>query len=167
MSPPVHVPWQKDEGTLAHIISYLDEIATCQPLQRTWYQFMWPLPSSIPPMPSQDEPLGFIQGCIVELGLMMPPMQFYVNSLSDEFLGYARGLLHKGTVTYNPSTNDTKWIPVHGTASDLMHVEEASTTALCNMVLQSPCAPSVRLRRFREDREDTEDEGGNKERASP
>ena len=132
-SPLVHVPHQRDEGVLAHVISYLDEIASHQPLHRAWDQFVWPPPSSMHPTPSQDQPLGFIQGCIMELGLTMPPMQFHVSSPSREFLSYAQGLLYEGTVlAYDPTMNSPEWIPVCGTASDLTWVEEASAMALCN-----------------------------------
>ena len=47
-SPPVHIPHQRDEGALAHVISYLDEKVTCQPMCKAWDEFVWPPPSSAP-----------------------------------------------------------------------------------------------------------------------
>ena len=34
--PPEYVPHQRDEGTHTNVISYLDELATCQPLRKAW-----------------------------------------------------------------------------------------------------------------------------------
>ena len=39
---------------------------------------------------------------------------------------------------YNPSTNEAKWILVHGTRSDLSCMEGVSALVLCNLV---PCIP--------------------------
>ena len=143
-SPPVHVPQQRDEGTLAHVISYLDEIATHQPSHKAWDELVWPLPSFVPHTPSQNEPLGFIQGCIVEFGSTMPPVQFHVSGLSGKFLGYAQGLIYKGTVLiYDPTANGTEWIPICGTASDLTWVKRY---LLWPSVIWSHTAPAHSVR---------------------
>ena len=70
---------------------------------------------------------------------------------------------------YDPMTNGAEWIPICGTASNLLWVEEVFALALCNMVPHSSSAQSKRLNRFRENRarEDTGEEDGAEEGASP
>ena len=50
-SLPACIPHQRDEGALAHVISYLDEKATHKPTCKAWDELVWPPPSSAPPMP--------------------------------------------------------------------------------------------------------------------
>ena len=71
------IPHQRDKGFLAHIISSLDEKATHQPMCNMWDELV---PSSVPPMLRQNEPHGFTQGCTVELGPKMLPVQFPMSS---------------------------------------------------------------------------------------
>ena len=52
-------------------------------------------------------------------------------------------------------TNEVEWIPVHGTTSDLSHVEEVSAPVLCNLVLHVPDEGAKRLDQSGEHR-DTE-----------
>ena len=80
---------------------------------KAWDELVWPLPSSSPPTPKWNEPHGFTQGQTVELGPMIPPMQFRVSSPMGEFICFARGLIFDGAVlTYDPVSNGAKWIPV-------------------------------------------------------
>ena len=46
--PPGDIPHQRDEGACANIISYLDELATCQPSRKAWDELVWPPVSSVP-----------------------------------------------------------------------------------------------------------------------
>ena len=39
---------QRDEGTYADIISYLDELVMCWPLRKAWDKLVWPPASSVP-----------------------------------------------------------------------------------------------------------------------
>ena len=77
-----------------------------------------------------------------------------------EFICFTRGLIFEGNVlTYDPSTNGAEWIPMCGTASDLLWVEEMSALVLCNTV---PCIPdegAERLDRFGECRDEKERDG--------
>ena len=83
--PPAHVLHQRDEGPLAHVISYLDEKAIWQPTCKAWDELVWQPPLSTPPMPKSSEPIGYTQSWTVELGPMMPPMQFCISDPIGEF----------------------------------------------------------------------------------
>ena len=72
--PPGDFPHQMDEGAYANVISYPDELATCQPSRKAWDKLVWPPVSSVHLMLCQAEHLGYIQGHVVELGLTcLPP----------------------------------------------------------------------------------------------
>ena len=60
--PPEDILHQRDEGTQANVISYLDELAMCQPSSKAWDKLVWPPASSVPHMPHQNEHVGYIQG---------------------------------------------------------------------------------------------------------
>ena len=133
--PPGDVLHQRDEGTHANIISYLDELAMCPPSGKAWDELVWPPASSAPHMPCQSEHVGYIQGCIVELVLTMAPFRFCMSNPGGSFICFTRGLIFEGNVlAYDPSTNKVEWIPMHGTTGDLLWAEEVSALALCNMV---------------------------------
>ena len=93
-NPLKRVPCQKDEGAKAKVISYLDELAMHQPSQKAWDKMVWPPPSSAPILPCQHEHVGYIQGCVVELGPTKPlPQQFNISHPSREFICFTRGLI--------------------------------------------------------------------------
>ena len=100
------VPHQRDEGAYANVISYLDELATCHPLRKAWDELVWPPASSVPHMPCQIEHIGYVQGCIVELGPSMPPSWFCMSDQNGGFMCFTQGLIFEGLVlTYNPNIN--------------------------------------------------------------
>ena len=43
-----NVPHQRDKRARADMISYLDELATCQPSRKAWDELVWPPVSSVP-----------------------------------------------------------------------------------------------------------------------
>ena len=82
------------------------------------------------------ESVGYLQGCIAELGPAMPPTQFHFSHPSGAFIYFARALVFEGSaLTHGPTTNQAKWVPVRGTVADLSPTEERSALALCNLVL--------------------------------
>ena len=83
---PENVPHQRDEGACVDIISYLDELAMCQPSRKAWDKLVWPPVSSVPSMPCQAEHFSYIQGHMVELGLMMPPSWFCMSNENGGFI---------------------------------------------------------------------------------
>ena len=82
-------PHQRDEGACTNIISYLDELAMCQPSRRAWDKLVWPPVSSVPSMLCKAEHLGYIQGHVVELGLTMPPSWFCMSDQNGGFICFA------------------------------------------------------------------------------
>ena len=58
------------------VIDHLDELAVRQPSQRAWDEFQWP---ELQASPSSDIKLAYIQGRVVDMGVHMPPVQFYVT----------------------------------------------------------------------------------------
>ena len=109
---PQRIPKQGCKGPCAAVIDCLNELTVWRPLCKAWDEFSWPEP---PVSPTGDIKLTYIQGCIVDMGVCMLPMWFHVNDEAGEFLGYAWGLLFEGTIlVYDPSTNKTEWVLVHG-----------------------------------------------------
>ena len=158
--PREDVPHQRDKGAHANIISYLDELATCQPLLKAWDELIWPPPSAVPHLPCQNEHVGYIQRHVVELGLTMPPSWFRMSDPGREFICLARGLIFEGNaLACDPITNGVEWIPVHGTANDLSQAEEISALVLCNMVPHIPDKGAERLDRFGECMDENERDG--------
>ena len=155
--PLEDIPHQSNESVHANVISYLDELAMCQLSWEGWDELVWLRQPAVPHMAHQNKHVGYIQGCMVELGPIMPPSQLHVRDPGGEFICFTRGLIFEGNVlTYDPSTNRAEWILVHSTASDLLWVEEMSALALCNMVLCVMDEGAERLDRFRECRDENE-----------
>ena len=125
-----------------------------QPSRKAWDELVWPPVSSVPSMPHQAEHLGYIQGHMMELGLIKPPSRFCMSDQNGGFIWFAQGLIFEGHVlTYNPNTNKAKWIPVHGTTSDLSCGEEVSAFMLCNLAPRIPDEGARRLDQFGEHRD--------------
>ena len=74
-SNPPEVPRQDEQGPLALVIVYLDELAVT-PSHSAWDQFIWSEP---PPSPMRDEELTYVKGCIVEVGPHFLPLHFLIN----------------------------------------------------------------------------------------
>ena len=66
--PPPTILWQRDEGTIADVISQHDNLTQCLPTRKAWDELVCPLPSAVPRSPHQSRHLGYIQGWVVELG---------------------------------------------------------------------------------------------------
>ena len=148
------VPHQKDEGSFAEVIC-LDELAQHVPTRKAWDELIFLPPPAEPHAPHQSGHLGYIMGCTVDLGSALPPLWFCISGPNGEFICIAWGLLFKGSMlTYDPATNEAKWVPMQGTTSDLLLVEEASAQELSNIVIQDPPEDAPRMDCFRECREE-------------
>ena len=87
---------------------------------------------------------------------MLPSTWFHVSQPDGQFVCVAWGLLFQGTMlANNPASNEAKWIPVRGTASDLSQAEEASTRELSNMVPHDTIEGAQRLNRVGEQRNES------------
>ena len=107
--------------------------------------------------------VGYLQGCILELGPAMPPAQFHISHPGGTFICFARALVFEGgALVYDPTTNQAKWVPMRGMEADLSPAEERSAFALCNLV---PCDEEAEetMDRFGERRDMGDAAGGGTE----
>ena len=139
---------KREEGPVAHIITFLDELAVGVPSLDTWHQFVWPPTAAIPQALTEAERYGYCRGQVVDLGAVMLVAQFRVTDEVGTYLCIARALVFEGSVlAYNPAKNEAEWVPAHGLTNDLTWAEERSAVALANYVLHIPdeAAQIVRL----------------------
>ena len=109
------------------------------PTLDAWNQFVWPLSVAVPWATMEVEQYGYHRGHTVDLGPVMPAMQFRVTDKEGTYLCVARALVFEGSVlAYNPTRDEVEWVPTHGIANDLSWAEERSAVALANYV---PCIP--------------------------
>ena len=121
------------------MISCLDQLAKCLPTRRAWDELVFLPPPAEPHMPCQSGHLGYIRGCVVDLGWVLPSLHFCISEPVGDFICMVQGLLFKGSVlAYDPTTNGVEWIPMWGSASDRSPAEEVSTQELSNIVLHDP-----------------------------
>ena len=77
--PPWEVPCQRDEGAFAEMISHLDQLAKCLPTRQVWDELVFLPPLAKPHTPCWSGHLGYIMGHMVNLGQMLPSLQFHVS----------------------------------------------------------------------------------------
>ena len=127
---------QRDNGPTTPVISYLDELAVHIPTLEAWDQMVWPTTAVIPCALTEAESYGYCQGQAVNLGPVMPAVQFHVTEEEGTYLCTTRALVFEGSIlTYNPTLNKAEWVPAHGLANNLSWAEERSAVALANYVL--------------------------------
>ena len=130
---------QRENGPTAHVSSYLDELAVRIPTLEAWDQMVWPTMVAIPRVPTEAKSYGYCQGQVVDLGPVMPAVQFCVTEEGGTYLCTVRALVFEGNILmYNLALNEAEWVPARGLANDLSWAEERSAVALANYV---PCAP--------------------------
>ena len=130
---------KREEGPVAHIITFLDELAVWAPSLDAWDQFVWPPATAIPRALTEAELYGYCHGQSVDLGPVMPAAQFRVMDEVGTYLCMVRALVFKGSIlAYNPTKNEAEWVPAHDLANDLTWAKERSAVALANYV---PCIP--------------------------
>ena len=87
----------------------------------------------------QSRVLWLLLGQAVDLGPVMPAVQFHVTEERGTYLCTMRALVLEGSILmYNPTLNEAEWVPACGLANNLSWAEERSAVALANYVL---CAP--------------------------
>ena len=112
------------------VVTYLDELAIRNLMQRTWDEFAWP----VSPMPEEDEVLACVGGHMVEIGPHFPSVHFTLNRETGKYLGYARRLIFEGNIlTYDPTMNEATRVPVRSSVKTLNPVEQVSMTDLSNL----------------------------------
>ena len=109
------------------------------PTLDAWDQFVW-LPSvAVPWATTQVEQYGYRCGNAINLGAVMPAMEFRVTDEEGAYLCMVCTLIFEGSVlAYNPTRDEVEWVPACGIANDLSWAEETMAVALANFV---PCTP--------------------------
>ena len=121
---------QRENGPTTHLISYLDELAIHMPTLEAWDQIVWPTTAVIPHVSTRAESYGYCQGQAVDLGPVMPAVQFCVTEERGNYLCTMRTLVFEGSIlAYDPALNEANWVPACTWA------EERSAMALANYVL--------------------------------
>ena len=137
----VHAFWKETGAdlTVAHVITFMDELAIWVPSLGAWDQFIWLTAASIPWTLTEAEPYGYCCGQTVDLRPVMLTAQFRVMDEAGTYLCMARALVFEGSIlAYNPTKNEVEWVAACGLTNDLTWAEERSAMALANYV---PCIP--------------------------
>ena len=83
------------------------------------------------------EQYSYHHGNAIDLGPVMPVMQFKVTDEEGTYLCAAWALVFEGSIlAYNPARDEVEWVPAHSIVNDLSWAEEKSAVALVNYV---PC----------------------------
>ena len=130
---------QRENDPIAHVITFLDELAVRVPSLDAWNQLVWPPTVAALQALMEAELYGYCCGQAVDLSPMMPAAQFQVTDEGGAYLCIVRALVFKGNVlAYNPAMNEAEWIPVCSLTNDLTWAEERSAVALANYVPHIP-----------------------------
>ena len=125
---------KREEGPVAHVITFLDELAVWVPSLDTWDQFVWLPTMAIPQALTEAELYGYCYGQAVDLEPVMPMPQFRVMDEAGAYLCVARALVFEGSIlAYNPAKNEAEWVPAYGLTNDLTWAKERSAVALTIM----------------------------------
>ena len=127
---------KKEEGPVAYVIMFMDELAIRMPSLDTWDQFVWPPAPAMPQALTEAEPYGYCCSQAVDLRPVMAAAQLRVTDEGGTYLCAAQALVFEGSVlAYNPTRDEVEWVPTRGLANDLTWAEERSAMALANYVL--------------------------------
>ena len=128
---------KREEGPVADVITFLDELVVWVPSLDAWDQLVWPPAAAVQWALTEAELYGYCHGQVVDLGAVMPAAQFRVTDKAGTYLCVVRALVFEGSIlAYNPAKNEAEWVPACGLANDLTWAEERSAVALANYV---PC----------------------------
>ena len=124
---------------ISHMITFLDNVAVCVPTLDTWDQFVWLPNAAMAQATMEVEQYGYCHGNTIDLGPVMPVMQFRVTNEEATYLCAAWVRVFEGSVlAYNPARDEVEWVPAHSVTNDLSWAKERSAVALVNYV---PCIP--------------------------
>ena len=77
---------KREEGPVAHIVTFLDELVVQVPSLDTWDQFVWPPTAAVPWVLTETELYGYCHDQVVDLGPVMPVAQFRVTDEVGTYL---------------------------------------------------------------------------------
>ena len=134
---PRAIHCKREDGPIAHVITFMDELAVRVPSLDAWDQLVWPPAVAVLWALTEAELYGYCCGQAVDLDPVMPVAQFRVTDKVGAYLCIVRAPVFEGRIlAYNPAKNEAEWVPAHGLANNLTWAEERSATALANYV---PC----------------------------
>ena len=114
-------------------------MAVCVPMLDAWDQFIWLPSAAIPRATTEVEQYGYHCGNTIDLGAVMPAMEFRVTDEEGTYLCVTQALIFEGSVlVYNLTRDEVEWVPTHGVANDLSWAEERMVVVLVDFV---PCIP--------------------------
>ena len=103
---------KREDGPIAHIITFLDELAVQVTSLDAWDQLVWPSMAAVPQALTEAELYGYCYGQVVDLSPVMPGAQFWVTDKGGTYLCIVRAILFEGSVlAYNPAKNEESWFP--------------------------------------------------------
>ena len=130
---------KREEGPVAYVITFMDELAVWVPSLDVWDQFVWPPATAVPQTLTEAEPYGYCRGQAVDLRPVMPVVQFRVMDEVGTYLCMGWALVFKGSaLAYSPTKDEAEWVPTHDLTNDLTWAEEGSIMALANYILRVP-----------------------------
>ena len=130
---------KREEGPVAHVITFMDELAIWVPSLDAWDQFVWLLAAAMLRTLTEAEPYGYCHSQVVDLGPVMLVVQFRVTDEAGTYLCTAWALVFKGSIlAYNSTKDEAEWVPRRGLTNDLTWAEERSAVALANYVPRVP-----------------------------
>ena len=114
-------------------------MAVCIPTLNTWDQFVWPPSAAVPWATTEVEQYGYHCENAVDIGVVMPAMEFRVTDEEGAYLCAAWALIFKGSIlAYNPIRDEVEWVPARGVTNDLSWAEERMAIVLVNFVPHIP-----------------------------
>ena len=119
---------------------------------QAWDELVFLPPPAKPCTPHQSGHLGYIRGCMVDLGRALPLLHFRISEPDRVHLHGTGPTVQGNMLAYDPATNGDKWIPMQGSAGNLSPAEEASMRELSNIVPHDPSEVLQRMDCFGEQR---------------
>ena len=130
---------RRERSTISHMITFLDDMAVRVPMLNAWDQFIWLQSVAMSRATTEVEQYGYHHGNAVDLGAVMPVMEFRVTNEEGAYLCAVWSLIFEGSIlAYNAARDEVEWVPAHGVANNLSWVEERMAVMLVNFV---PCIP--------------------------
>ena len=84
--PPRGVFRKRERGAISYAITFLDDMAVHVPTLDAWDQFVWPPSAAVPRTATQVEQYGYCHGNAINLGVVMPAMEFRVTDEEGAYL---------------------------------------------------------------------------------
>ena len=109
------------------------------PMLDAWGQFVWPPSAIVPWATTEVEQYGYHYGHAIDLGPVMPVIEFQVKDEEGMYLYAVRALIFEGSIlVYNPTRDEVEWVPACSIANDLSWVQERLVVVLANFVPRTP-----------------------------